>query len=94
MFQSMNRAKDTEEKRALNMDIDGGTLDLLQASMREGLAPNLSSFQQEGVVGRLRSTIPPVTAPAWLSFQTEVNPGKHGPFDSTQYQRSIHEGAS
>ena len=30
-----------------------------------------------GSWGRLESTIPPVTAPAWTSFMTGKNPGKH-----------------
>lgn len=77
--------------KVLVIGLDGGTLDLLGPWMREGLLPNLSMFQQEGVVGRLRSTIPPVTAPAWVSFQTGVNPGKHGLFDFTQYQPGSYE---
>lgn len=36
---------------------------------------------ENGVKGKLRSTIPPMTAPAWASFRTGQNPGKHGAFD-------------
>jgi predicted AlkP superfamily phosphohydrolase/phosphomutase len=35
----------------------------------------------EGVFGSLQSTIPPMTAPAWTSFMTGKNPGKHGLYD-------------
>jgi predicted AlkP superfamily phosphohydrolase/phosphomutase len=35
----------------------------------------------EGAYGPLRSTIPPMTAPAWTSFMTGKNPGKHGLYD-------------
>jgi predicted AlkP superfamily phosphohydrolase/phosphomutase len=35
----------------------------------------------EGVHGDLRSTIPPSSIPAWPSFLTGKNPGKHGIFD-------------
>jgi predicted AlkP superfamily phosphohydrolase/phosphomutase len=35
----------------------------------------------EGAYGSLRSTIPPMTAPAWTSFMTGKNPGKHGLYD-------------
>jgi len=34
-----------------------------------------------GTHGPLRSTIPPWTFPAWTSFMTGKNPGKHGVFD-------------
>lgn len=77
--------------KAMIISLDGGTLDLLGPWMREGLLPNLSTFQQEGVVGRLRSTIPPVTAPAWASFQTGKNPGKHGLFHFTSYRPGSYE---
>jgi predicted AlkP superfamily phosphohydrolase/phosphomutase len=36
---------------------------------------------ETGVHGPLRSTIPPWTFPAWTSFMTGKNPGKHGIFD-------------
>jgi len=39
--------------------------------------PNLKALLERGASGPLRSTIPPVTAPAWTSFTTGVNPGKH-----------------
>ncbi len=35
----------------------------------------------EGALQKLRSTIPPITAPAWTSFMTGKNPGKHGVYD-------------
>jgi predicted AlkP superfamily phosphohydrolase/phosphomutase len=35
----------------------------------------------QGVWGPLASTVPPVTAPAWTSFLTGMNPGKHGLLD-------------
>src|SRR5438445_316217 len=34
-----------------------------------------------GTWGRLRSTVPPATFPAWTSLVTGVNPGRHGIFD-------------
>jgi predicted AlkP superfamily phosphohydrolase/phosphomutase len=63
--------------------LDGATFDLLQPMMDSGLLPNLTRLATEGVRGRLNSTVPPVTAPAWTSFMTGVNPGKHGVFDFT-----------
>ncbi|MCL5960368.1 MAG: alkaline phosphatase family protein [Chloroflexi bacterium] len=36
---------------------------------------------QKGAFGKLLSTIPPMTAPAWTSFATGTNPGKHGLYD-------------
>jgi|Deesub1362A_J573_1020465.scaffolds.fasta_scaffold00355_23 predicted AlkP superfamily phosphohydrolase/phosphomutase len=35
---------------------------------------------ENGIWGTLESTIPPITGPAWTSFSTGKNPGKHGVF--------------
>ena len=43
--------------------------------------PFLSSVFTNGAGGRLTTTFPPVTAPAWASFMTGKNPGKHGVFE-------------
>lgn len=56
--------------------IDGACWDVLD---RFGDAlPNLSALKNEGAHGVLRSVIPPLSAPAWASFMTGSNPGKHG----------------
>jgi len=36
---------------------------------------------EEGSSGKLQSTYPPLTAPAWASFMTGKSPGDHGVFD-------------
>ncbi len=63
--------------------LDGITFDLLQPWLDEGLMPNLAKLLNEGANGRLRSTIPPVSASAWASFATGTNPGQHGLVDFT-----------
>lgn len=39
--------------------------------------------------GPLESTTPPVTAPAWASFQTGMNQGRHGVFDFVDYDEGL-----
>jgi predicted AlkP superfamily phosphohydrolase/phosphomutase len=48
--------------------------------MEDGTLPNLEKLRSNGCWGELRSTIPPLTAPAWSTFLTGKNPGKHGVF--------------
>jgi predicted AlkP superfamily phosphohydrolase/phosphomutase len=48
--------------------------------MAEGGMPNLANLVKAGVSGTLQSVLPPVTPPAWTSFMTGKNPGKHGIF--------------
>ena len=73
----------TGKPRIIVVSLDGTTWDLLGPLCREGVMPNLAALREEGVSGILESTIPPVTAPAWITFQTGKNPGKHGFFHFT-----------
>jgi len=63
--------------------LDGITFDLLQPWLDEGRLPNLARLIAQGASGRLKSTIPPVSASAWASFSTGTNPGQHGMIDFT-----------
>jgi predicted AlkP superfamily phosphohydrolase/phosphomutase len=67
--------------RVLVIGIDGATFDLIEPWARQGELPNLAKLMREGCHGPLESTVPPVTSPAWPTFATGKNPGKHGVFD-------------
>jgi predicted AlkP superfamily phosphohydrolase/phosphomutase len=60
--------------------LDSATWDLIRPWAAQGLLPNLSQLAENGVSGELESAIPPLTPPAWTSFMTGKNPGKHGIF--------------
>jgi predicted AlkP superfamily phosphohydrolase/phosphomutase len=68
-------------RRILIFGLDGATLDLVRPWAAAGYLPNLARLMAEGVTGQLESTLPPVTSPAWPTFMTGCNPGKHGVFD-------------
>ncbi len=61
--------------------IDSATFNIINPMIRDGKLPNLSRLMERGTSGQLESTFPPVTPPAWVSFMTGKNPGKHGVFD-------------
>lgn len=63
--------------KVLVIGLDGGTWSVIEPLVRAGKVPNLARIMG-GVWGPLESTIPPVTPPAWTSFMTGKNPGKHG----------------
>jgi predicted AlkP superfamily phosphohydrolase/phosphomutase len=63
--------------------LDGATLDLIEPWVREGHLPNIARLIAKGTHGRPISTLPPATFPAWSTFMTGKNPGKHGMFDFT-----------
>lgn len=64
--------------------LDGATLDLVGPWAADGTLPTLAGLLGRGAWGRLRSTIPPATFPAWTSLVTGVNPGRHGVLDFTE----------
>ena len=72
------------EGRVLVIGLDGATFDLLGPFMEQGVMPFLAQLAAQGAQGALRSTIPPVSAPAWASFMTGVNPGRHGIYEFVQ----------
>ena len=70
----------------LVIGLDGATWDLLNPMIAAGWLPNLARLVAEGTSAPLRSTLPPLTAPAWSSFMTGLNPGRHGVF---AFQRAL-----
>lgn len=66
--------------RVIICGFDGATYSLLEPLIGHGVMPNLATAMKEGAWGDCRSTMPAVTAPAWTTCVTGVNPGKHGVF--------------
>ncbi len=75
----MNQAKG----KVFVLGLDGGSWDILKPLMQQGYMPNLQKLCAHGASGILNSTVPPYTAPAWVSCVTGMNPGKHGVFGFT-----------
>lgn len=65
-------------QKVVIIGLDGATFDVLQPWIEAGELPTLKGIMRNGVSGKLRSVIPPVTTTAWSSFMTGKNPGKHG----------------
>ncbi len=68
-------------KKVLILGLDGASPELIESLIDLGRLPTFAKIKKEGVRGRLRTTIPPITGSAWSSFMTGKNPGKHGIFD-------------
>ena len=60
--------------------LDSATWTLLRPAIAKGDLPNLAKLVGAGASGPLQSALPPLTPPAWTSFMTGMNPGKHGIF--------------
>ena len=76
---------DKKPYKVLVIGMDGATFDIIRPLVKKGKLPTLAKLIANGISSPLRSTFPPVTAPAWVSFMTGKNPGKHGVFDFCGY---------
>ena len=73
--------------KILVIGIDGAPPDFVFKWAKEGYLPNIKKLMDSGSYGRLCSTIPPHSGPAWSSFMTGVNPGKHGIYDFYRFRQ-------
>lgn len=64
----------------LLIGLDGAGSDFIKRHL--DALPNLARLVQAGTWGRLRSTIPPVTSPAWATAMSGMNRGKQAPLGS------------
>ena len=71
----------TSPNRILIIGLDAATFWLIDPWIKEQKLPTLARVQAQGARADLRSSIPYVSGPAWVSFATGKNPGKHGYFD-------------
>ena len=72
--------------QTLFIGLDGATFTLLDAFTRDApgegvVMPTLARLMHDGFQAPLRSTIHPLTPPAWVTMMTGRSPGHHGVFD-------------
>ena len=75
----------SERNRCLVIGLDGAEPSLVWPWAAQGKLPNLAQLIQKGAHGPLRSTIPPISAAAWVTFLTGQHPSHHGVFDFRNY---------
>ncbi len=67
--------------RCYVIGLDGATFDLIRPWADQGYLPTFTRLLRTGAWGALRSTIPPMTGPAWTTFATGANPARHDIYD-------------
>jgi predicted AlkP superfamily phosphohydrolase/phosphomutase len=70
--------------RVLFLGWDGAEPALIEPWVAQGRLPVLRDLIARGAGGRLASTIPALTPPAWTSVMTGVDPGRHGIYAFTR----------
>ncbi len=68
------------------LGLDGMTLRIVEPYVKADLLPNFKKIMEQGCYGILRSTIPAITGPGWVSLATGKNPGKHGVYEFRKRQ--------
>ena len=80
--------------RTLVFGVDGATFEVIDPLIAAGKMPALGGLMARGVRAGLRSTCPPVSAPAWTTFLTGKQPGKHGVFSFQNFDPRHYSGFS
>lgn len=68
----------TTHPKALILGIDGGSLEVIEPLVEQGLLPNLGGLLGQSLRGTTTTTWPAHTAPGWSTFVTGRQPGGHG----------------
>ena len=82
--------EDQSSPRLVIIGLDGGTFDLILPWIKAEKLPSIAKVINASSYGRLSSTHPPSTFPAWTTFMTGKNPGKHGIYDFTQHKKNAY----
>ncbi len=75
-----------DAKRVMVLGIDGGSEAVIRRLAGNGTMPFMQSVLERGRFGPLTSVYPPATPPAWSTFMTGKNPGKHGIYEFSTYE--------
>jgi predicted AlkP superfamily phosphohydrolase/phosphomutase len=86
----MRNGSQAHQPKVLIIGLDGATFELIKPWVAAGQLPTFKHLLAGGTHADLESTIPPITPPAWTSFMTGMNPGKHGVFNFTEYHPTDH----
>ena len=64
----------SEKPHVIMFGLDGATYDILLPLIKNNRLPNIQSIMSNGISYKLKSTIPSITAVAWTSACSGLNP--------------------
>jgi len=64
--------------RIVVIGLDGADPKIIRKGVKKGVLPCFNKLIEKGIFVELKSTIPPMSAPAWISFMTGMSVGEHG----------------
>jgi predicted AlkP superfamily phosphohydrolase/phosphomutase len=80
-----------KKNRLMIIGLDAATFDLIQPWVDKGQLPNISGLFEKGVRRDLRSVPNLNSIPAWTTFATGKNPGKHGAYWFYRHKKDSYE---
>src|SRR6185437_10819786 len=81
-----------QKTKAFVLGLDGGTWDLLDPLIGEGLLPNFAQLRKDGASAFTSTTWPAHTGPGWATFANACMPGQHGIFQFFHTQDPLYRG--
>jgi predicted AlkP superfamily phosphohydrolase/phosphomutase len=81
-------------RRVLVLGLDGADWTVIDPLLDAGKLPAFDSLIERGARGPLASTVPPISAAAWVSFLLGADPGSHGVLDFRAVDARRYEGTS
>ncbi|MBI5740234.1 MAG: alkaline phosphatase family protein [Nitrospirae bacterium] len=73
--------KKENKTKVMVLGFDGSSFNVINELISKGKLPHFAALMKEGAWGKLRSTVPPLSGPAWATFSTGKQPGRHGIYD-------------
>ncbi|HEX7286706.1 MAG TPA: alkaline phosphatase family protein [Candidatus Angelobacter sp.] len=81
-----------QKTKAFILGLDGGTWDLLDPLIAEGLLPTFAQLRKESASAFTSTTWPAHTGPGWATFVNACMPGQHGIFQFFHTQDPSYRG--
>jgi len=76
-------------KKLLIIGLDGATLDIIEKNLDK--LPNFKKILKKSSYGKMKSTIPPLTIPAWPIMFSGKNPGEYGAYEFRRLKRKQYD---
>jgi predicted AlkP superfamily phosphohydrolase/phosphomutase len=81
-------------RRVLVLALDGADWKVIRPLVERGELPTIRRLMDSGASGDLASSLPPLSAPAWISFLLGQTPGEHGVVDFLERDARLYEGTT
>jgi predicted AlkP superfamily phosphohydrolase/phosphomutase len=82
------------DRRVLVLALDGADWKVIEPMAKRGELPALQGLLDGGAHGDLASSVPPLSAPAWISFLLGQTPGAHGVVDFLERDARLYQGTT